>query len=134
MTVLVVDASALVAVLSDNSTVGQAAAGLLAGHDLSAPELLPFEVGNVLRRLERTGRLSSETAALAHSDLLDLPVQLWPYAALSPGPWRLRGSLTIYDAAYVALAAQLDAPLVTLDQRFGRAASSSCQVVVPDIG
>ncbi len=88
----------------------------------------------MLRRFELAGRISSETAALAHSDLLDLPVQLWPYAALALGSWQLRGSLTLYDAAYVALAAQLAVPLVTLDRRLARAASSSCEVVVPDVG
>jgi predicted nucleic acid-binding protein len=133
VTVLVLDASALVAVLADSGPVGEAAAGRLAGYALAAPELLPVETANVLRRLEVTGRVSAETAALAHGDLLDLPVQLWPYAALAPAAWRLRGSLTLYDAAYVALAAQLGVPLLTLDQRLARTASTSCEVVVPDI-
>lgn len=31
--------------------------------------------------------------------------------------WRLRANLTAYDAAYVALAEVLDAPLFTLDAR-----------------
>ena len=133
MTLLVVDASALVAALADGGPAGAAAAGSLALHELAAPELLPFEVANVLRRLELAGRISAETAALAHSDLIDLPVQLWPYAALASGAWQLRGSLTLYDAAYVRLAAQLGVPLVTIDQRLARTASSSCQVVVPAV-
>jgi predicted nucleic acid-binding protein len=130
VTLLVVDASALVAVLTDGNGTGAAVAAALAGCALAAPELLPFETANVLRRLEQGGQLSSETAALAHGDLLDLPVQLWPYAALAAAAWRLRGSLTLYDAPYVALAVQLDVPLVTLDLRLVRAASA-CQVVVP---
>jgi predicted nucleic acid-binding protein len=130
VTLLVVDASALVAVLTDGNGVGAAVADALAGSALAAPELLPFETANVLRRLELGGQLTRETAALAHGDLLDLAVQLWPYTALAAGAWRLRGSLTLYDAAYVALAAELDVPLVTLDQRLARTASS-CQVVVP---
>ena len=133
MTLLVVDASALVAALADGGPAGAAAAGSLGTHELAAPELLPFEVANVLRRLELAGRISAETAALAHSDLIDLPVQLWPYAALASGAWQLRGSLTLYDAAYVRLAAQLGVPLVTIDQRLARTASSSCQVVVPGV-
>ena len=132
MTFVVVDASILVSMLSDNGPAGHAAAASVAGHDLSAPELMPFETANVLRRLELGGRLSRETAALAHSDLLDLPVQLWPYPAIASAAWRLRGSLTIYDAAYVALAAQLGVPLVTLDQRL--ATASACQVIVPHFG
>lgn len=130
MTLLVVDASALVAVLTDAQGAGAAVADVLAGGALVAPELLPFEAANVLRRLEAGGQLAPETAALADRDLLDLPVQLWPYATLSAGAWRLRGSLTLCDAVYVALASHLDVPLVTLDQRLARTASATCTVLV----
>lgn len=34
--------------------------------------------------------------------------------------WSLRDNLTAYDAAYVALAEALDAPLVTSDARLAR--------------
>ncbi len=131
MTLLVLDASALVAVLADASGVGTAVAEAIAGHALAAPELLPFDAANVLRRLELGRQLAPESAALAHRDLLDLPIQLWPYATLATEAWRLRGSLTLYDAPYVALASRLDAPLVTLDQRLARTASSTCTTLVP---
>lgn len=134
MTLLVVDASTIVAVLTDGGPAGVAAAGAVDGHDVAAPELLPFESANVLRRLELSGRLTEETAAQAHDDLLDLPVQLWPHAAVATAAWRLRGSLTIYDASYVALAVTLAVPLVTLDRRLARTASTSCEVVVPGSG
>lgn len=122
------------AALTDAGGGGQAVAAALAGNGLAAPELLPFEVANVLRRLELSGRLTADSAELAHGDLLDLDVQLWPYATLGSGAFRLRGSLTAYDAAYVALAAQLDVPLVTLDQRLVRSASRACRVLVPGVG
>ena len=131
MSLLVVDASALVASLTDDDRAGASTAAALAGRALAAPELLLFEVANVLRRLEISGRISAETAALAHGDVLDLPVQLWPYAPLAEEAWRLRGSLTMYDAAYVALAVNLKAPLVTLDQKLARTAAAWCRVIVP---
>jgi predicted nucleic acid-binding protein len=134
VTLLVLDASALVAVLVDADGAGEAVAAALAGSHLAAPELLLFEAANVLRRLETGGQLAAETAALAHGDLLDLAVQLWPYVALADAAWRLRGSLTVYDASYVALAARLDVPLVTLDRALARSASPSCRVVVPGQG
>lgn len=130
MTLLVLDASALVAVLTDGEGAGTAVAGALAGSALAAPDLLPLETANVLRRLELGGHITPDTAAVAHGDLLDLAVQLWPYASLAAQAWRLRGSLTLYDASYVALAGRLDVPLVTLDQRLARTAST-CKVLVP---
>ena len=130
MSLLVVDASALVASLIDDGRAGASTAAALADGALAAPELLLFEVANVLRRLEVSGRISAETAALAHGDVLDLPVQLWPYAPLAEEAWRLRGSL-MYDAAYVALAVNLKAPLVTLDQKLARTAAAWCRIVVP---
>jgi predicted nucleic acid-binding protein len=36
--------------------------------------------------------------------------------------WQLRGSLTAYDAAYVALAEALGAPLITCDRTLASAA------------
>ena len=110
MSTLVLDASALVAVLTGAPGAGATVADALEGSALAAPELLPFEAANVLRRLELGGQLTAEIAALAHRDLLDLAVQLWPYATLAAGAWRLRGSLTAYDASYVSLAAQLGVP------------------------
>lgn len=46
MSVTVVDASALTSVLLDEATAGNIKA-LLAGQELAAPALLPFEIANV---------------------------------------------------------------------------------------
>ena len=44
--------------------------------------------------------------------------------------WELRASLTPFDAAYVALAEALDAPLLTADRRLSRAPEIHCAVEV----
>lgn len=45
---------------------------------------------------------------------------MWPYSALAERAWALRDNLTIYDAAYVALAELVGVPLVTLDAGLAR--------------
>jgi predicted nucleic acid-binding protein len=131
VTAVVVDASALVAALTDAGPAGDWVAGALADRHLVAPDLAPVETANVLRRLEHAGRLSTAEASLAHSDLLALGLELWPYSILGSRTWQLRGSLTAYDATYVALAEMLDVPLITLDSRLARAASSVAGVQAP---
>ncbi len=86
-----------------------------ASASLHAPHLLDLEVLHVLRRLERRGILRPSRAAEAVEDLLDLPLTRYPHVALAGRVWELRGALTAYDAAYVALAEALGAPLLTRD-------------------
>ena len=128
---VVCDASAVVAVLLDAGSDGQWATAQLAEADLFAPTLLPYECTNVIRRAELSGAISADQAAQAHADLLDLAVDLWPHEVLATRAWELRANLSSYDAAYVALAEILAAPLVTLDRRISRAPGITCPVSVP---
>lgn len=126
---LVVDSSVVVAALVDTGPDGIWAEAQLASGPLAAPHLMPAEVGNVLRRAVAAGDLSADVASLAHGDLLDLRVGLFPYEPFADRVWDLRGGVTAYDAWYVALAEQLDAPLATLDQRLRRAPGPRCRFV-----
>lgn len=129
--VAVVDASVVVAALADAGTDGRWAGAVLAERVLAAPELMPFESANILRRATLAGELDEALAILAHSDLAALPVDLYPYEAVAGRAWELRRNLTIYDAAYVALAEALDAPLITLDRRLARASGPRCTFITP---
>lgn len=131
---VVCDASAVVTVLIDAGTGGDWLARRLAGAQLCAPDLLPFECANIFRRHELSGAISPDQAAQAHADLLDLPIDLFPYGALAPRVWQLRRNLTSYDAAYVALAEALDAPLLTVDRRLANAPGIGCRVESPPAG
>lgn len=127
----VVDSSAVVAALLDSGIDGDWSRGLLGADDLAAPDHLMVEVSNVLRRVTVSGLVSPDVAVLAHADLVDLPVTLFPFRPLAQRVWALHPSMTAYDAAFVALAEFLDSPLVTLDRRLSRAAGARCRVVVP---
>lgn len=129
---LVVDSSVVVAALVDAGSDGEWAAGTLRGQVLAAPHHMPIEAANVLRRALLAGDLSQDSASLAHADLLALRVELFPYAPLAERCWHLRDNVTTYDAAYIALAEQLDVTLATLDTRLARAAGTRCEFATPD--
>jgi predicted nucleic acid-binding protein len=129
---IVCDASAVVAALLDSGSDGQWASQWMVRADLFAPTLLPYECANIIRRQELSGVISADQAAQAHVDLVDLAVDLWPYELLAARAWQLRANLSIYDAAYVALAEIVAAPLITLDRRIQRAPGVSCSVNVPE--
>ena len=128
---LVVDASVVVAALVDGGDIGLWAEATLRSGPLAAPHLMPVEVANILRRSALAGEISSDTAALAHADLLDLRVDLIAYEVVAERAWELRDNLTLYDAWYAAVAELLDAELATLDLRLARAAGPKCGFLLP---
>ncbi len=128
---LVVDASLVVAALIDSGKDGTWAHELLGTNQLAAPHLMPVEVANILRRAVLNGDLSADSAALAHADLLDLRIDLYPYDPFAARVWELRGNLTCYDAWYVALAEALEAKLATLDLRLSRSHGARCLFAIP---
>lgn len=130
---VVLDSSALVALLVDGGATGDWVAATIDARELAAPHLALFEAANVLRRHEMSGVLDGTAAMLAHQDLVTLPVHLWPYSLFSDRVWQLRQNMTAYDAAYVALAESLDAPVVTLDRRLSRAAGTRCPILTPPV-
>ncbi len=130
---VVADASVLVAALVDSGREGEwAESGLAAGH-VAVPELAVAEATNILRRLERAGGISGFEASTSYRSLLQLEVELFPFAPFAERVWALRGNLTSYDAWYVALAETLDCPLITLDRRLSRAPGPTCAIRVPPI-
>lgn len=128
---VVCDASAVAALLLDGGPDGRWATDILSGASLAAPSLLRFEAANIIRRHELAQRITSDQAAQAHADLLDLAVEQWPYELLATRARELRRNLTSYDAGYVALAELLDVTLVTLDRGIGRAPGVRCTVATP---
>jgi predicted nucleic acid-binding protein len=121
--VIVLDASAVVAVLvgpgSEAERIRKKVEG--PGESLHVPHLMDLEVLHALRRQTLLGTLSQERGAEALEDLKNIAFVRYPHASLVDRIWDLKSNLTAYDAAYVALAEALGAPLVTLDARLARA-------------
>jgi len=116
---LVVDCSVVAAVLFDEAN-REAAAHALAGKDLYAPELIADEIVSVAVKKSRNGL--EDVARQALGDFAEL--ELTRCRPDIHAQWRLavKYDLSGYDAAYLWLAAELRAPLVTFDERLGNAA------------
>ena len=115
---IVLDASAALDWLLQTAAGQRIEQRIYSHHEsLHAPHLLDLEVGQVLRRLVREGAVSAQRAEQAIEDLLDLRIARYPHFVLLHRIWQLRHNLSAYDAAYVALAENLGAGLLTRDAR-----------------
>ena len=99
--------------------------------DLAAPHLIHAECANAYRRAERLGDLSAEVSQQALQDTLNTRIALYGFEPFAERIWSLRGTVTPYDAWYVALAEFLEAPLATLDRSLANAAGPRCTFETP---
>ena len=128
---IVLDASAVIELLLQTATGKRVARRIAArSQGLHSPHLVDVEVLQVLRRWEARGALSSDRAAEAVVDLAQLDLRRHPHDVLSSRIWELRANVTAYDAAYLALAEALRAPLLTTDGRLARAPGHRATVEV----
>ena len=126
---IVVDASAVVELLLRTETGKKVEERLFSrGESLHAPHLLDVEVAQALRRFALAGELSPERGAQGLQDLIDIPVHRYPHDFLLERIWELRRNLTAYDAAYVALAEILLAPVVTCDAALASAPGHAARI------
>jgi predicted nucleic acid-binding protein len=118
---IVIDASAVLELLLRTERGERVEARALATEErLAAPHLLDVEVAQALRRLTALREVTGRRAEQALEAFLDLQIERFAHTDLLPRLWRLRASLSAYDAVYVALAEALDASLLTCDTKLGR--------------
>jgi predicted nucleic acid-binding protein len=122
--VIVLDASAFV----DGVIGNQAVRERLADEDVHVPHLLDLEVASALRRLVAAEEIEDARAAAALATLGAADIHRHPHTPLLSAIWVVRDSMTLFDAAYVALAAVLKAPLVTVDRRLASFPDLPCSV------
>lgn len=126
---VVVDASGLVDLLAGTSRAPAVRARLwdAAWH---SPAHLDTEVLSALGRLHRGGTVTADDVEGRMALLAAMPVQRHLLPPLLTGAWGRRAELRLVDALYVELAARLQLPLITTDQRLGRA-TRLAEVVAP---
>ena len=126
---IVVDASALLEVLLQTPASEKVSERLWGQNEsLHAPHLLDLEVTQVLRRYTLSGEMDANRGGQALEDFADLNLNRYPHDVFLPRIWSLRQNLTAYDAAYIALAEALEAPLITRDAALARASGHVAHV------
>jgi predicted nucleic acid-binding protein len=129
--VIVLDASVVLELLLRTEKGRRAAARIASPlESLHAPHLVDLEVAQVLRRYVARRSLAEERSREALEDLRDLDLNRYPHDVLLGRIWELRHNVSAYDAAYLALAEALGAPLLTSDARLATVPEASATVEV----
>jgi predicted nucleic acid-binding protein len=126
---IAVDANAVVALLVDDGMLGATSRRLYSEHDLAAPDLLPYEVTSVLRKLCQTQVVTERVAEQGLRDLALIRFSTVPYGDIGRRIWMLRANVSAYDSAYVAVAELFGIPLLTFDTRLRNAPGTNCEFV-----
>lgn len=127
--IVVVDASALVAAVADGGSIGIQARERLRDRRRVAPFLIDAEVGSALRSMVLRGDLDVDAAESARLLAERMIHRRHPHhGKLTARAWQLRQNVSFYDALYVALAERLDCSVVTADKRIARALPGNNQI------
>jgi predicted nucleic acid-binding protein len=129
--VIVADASAILEVLLNTPAASEVGRHLFApGETIHVPHLIDLEILQALRRYTRLaeiGNLRVEQALRIYGDML---LERYAHNAFLSRIWELRHNFTAYDAAYIALAEALDAPLITFDRALISSSRHRARVLV----
>ena len=122
--IVIVDASIFV-----DAVLGEPRANArIAVDELHVPVTVDAEIVHALRRRWLAGAITDDIVPNAISLFATLDVIRDPIANLTQRMWALRRNLTAYDAAYVALAEMLNAPLLTRDRRLSKASGHTARI------
>ena len=138
MSAFVLDCSVTAAWLLEDEFVADAEQVLdsLLTSTAHVPSIWHLEIGNVLLKTLRRGRISTTAFQLLLKELEALPVvtdgETERLSFRDILELARRYSLTTYDASYLELAARLNLPLSTLDKALVRAAAEIGVKTIPE--
>ena len=95
---------------------------LTEGHELIAPDVLPFEIGNALTAMMKRNALKREEVQSAWEIVQQIPVDLRHTDIKSALSIAIKFNLYAYDAYFLNCAENLHSPLLTLDLGMQRVA------------
>jgi predicted nucleic acid-binding protein len=126
---IVVDASAMVEIITGQGRAAELTAVAASASRWIVPEHFVLEVTSGLRGVWLAGRIDWPSFASAMDRLAIFRTVTWPVGSLLPRIVELAANATPYDAAYVALAERLGAPLLTADHKLARMPGIRCRVL-----
>ncbi len=102
---------------------------MTAASSVHVVDMIYAEVMSAFRQNARRGELTADRAELAVAALGQLRLRRHSVRPLVSRIWELRSSHGAYDAAYLALAEGLAAPLLTTDGRLARSGGHRARIV-----
>lgn len=111
---IVSDTSAFIAVALNEPEKGKIIK-LTKGHELIAPDVLPFEIGNALTAMMKKNTLKKEEVESAWDIVQRIPVDLRQTNIKYALSIAIKYDLYAYDAYFLECAENLRSPLLTLD-------------------
>jgi predicted nucleic acid-binding protein len=113
---IVADTNTFIAVAL-NEPEKKSVVGLTEGHDLIAPEVLPFEIGNALTAMVKRKTLMADEAVWAWDAIARIPVDLRRIKIAVALKIALEHHIYAYDAYFLECALSQRSPLLTLDKQ-----------------
>jgi predicted nucleic acid-binding protein len=123
MTKVVVDASVLIAVVTNESTKARLVQ-LTQGADLIAPHSIHWEIGNALSAMLKRDRIKFTEALQIVAAYQDIPIRFVDVELAETLTLADRLSMYAYDAYLIRCAIKYKAPLLSLDRGLLHAAQS----------
>jgi predicted nucleic acid-binding protein len=97
---------------------------LTIGHDLVAPDVLPFEIGNALSAMLKRRKLVPDDLLTVWDATQQIPVELRSVDIREALKIASQFNIYAYDAYFLECAISLRSPLITLDRRMNEVAQS----------
>ena len=90
---------------------------LTSGHELVAPEVLPFEIGNSLSAMVKRGRLTQEESFAVYDIIKQVPVELRKVDIRQSIRIATEYKIYAYDAYWLECARKINCSIITLDKQ-----------------
>lgn len=112
---IVSDTNILLAVIFDEPEKGNIVQ-ITSGNNAIAPEILPYEVGNVLSAMIKRKQITQKEALQAQKSIGSIPVRLMSVDISQSLKLAINFNISAYDAYFLQCAINHSCPLLTLDK------------------